>query len=661
MKSFSLIILGLFCFLSVSAQEKKIPEDQFIPQLQTKQKELYDLIDVKDSLSREVEILITLINASKEDAEKLKNEQSKDTLQKKVDSLTSEITAKCKNYKKHHESLSAYQGVSKEFLAKYKVRICQVYTAEVKEEERDPEKFIIVGDNEPIKKEELLSTENARKVFTDVFSIDSKTNLGTFEVPGDKSFVNFFIRARDIDDLAKIEGYNKKYADSIRKKYRGKSYAISIKQYNKLKQNVPKNDGGDDIFNHKNNQLQHLKAEELVDAFVPNSTSGEFFTGIKVGGALFKSIQIELREGGIVDTRLILHSTDGQYEFYFEGTSPVSILNYSRKARKRSFLKYSHYADLKGNGKIDKINEDALKLLQVNYIDVLDYHPNAGSNYVPDDVSYKFPSDKKEEAKIAGKRRSYQVINNNHLQNVLDLRAYTDLLGLFADESNGLFQIEGKAEFFIHPFNFSRTALYLFKKVSPYVRYSRFDDETGFVQATPSPQDMPTEFLLSDAKLSLLERSNLEMGLDINLINFRWFKESPFWTSIYFPLSYNVTKVRTDATMEDNDANYKTLGFGFGLDFEIRRFNNFGLNVGYELKGHSFIGDYTDFSITEPGYLKTQAVKAEIFYYPGDDRSNSIFVRMKSVRDIGSGVGDTFFQLQFGYRFTLGVGAIRAK
>jgi outer membrane protein assembly factor BamA len=151
------------------------------------------------------------------------------------------------------------------------------------------------------------------------------------------------------------------------------------------------------------------------------------------------------------------------------------------------------------------------------------------------------------------------------------------------------------------------------------------------------------------------------MGVDMNVINFRLFKESPFWTSLYVPFSYNVTKVRTDASEDNNDANFKTLGLGVGLNFEIRRFNNFGLNFGYELKGYSFIGDYEEFNLSEPGYMRTQAVKAEIFYYPGLDKSNSIFLRMRSIRDISSGRGDSFFQLQFGYRFTLGVGAIKAR
>lgn len=555
-------------------------------------------------------------------------------LVRKNDETLALIQSSCKEFEAYKKFLKKEKNIDAAVVDAYASEKCSLYAEEAK---RDTKKFVIVGDNKPVKFDSLFSNSSTRQIIADVFSIDSRTNLGTFEIPGDNTFINFFGKKKVSNFLGIKNNEAKKFKKVLvtnEVDEKDESYAISVKQYKMLQ----------DVSTQR-------PEEEL-----------EFFEEVPEG-ALFKSIQIELREGGIVDARLVLHSVDGKFEFYFEGTAPVSILHYARKASKRSFLKYSHYVSLDGKG---VYNENALKRLLVRYTDVLDYHPNAGSNYVPDDVSYKFPSDITTEANETG-RRSYQVINDNHLQHVLDLRAYTDLLGLFGDQDNGLFQIEGKADFFIHPFNFPRTGLYYLKKVSPYVRYSRFDEESDFVAAkegetvTNDDGTMTTEYLLSDRKLRLLERSNLEMGLDFNLINFRWFKESPLWTSIYFPLSYNVTKVRTDLTTEDNDANYKTLGFGFGANLEIRRFNNFGLNLGYELKGHSFIGDYSEFGIEEPGYLKTQAVKAEIFYYPGVDRSNSIFLRMKSVRDIGSGGGDTFFQLQVGYRFTVGVGAIKAR
>ena len=192
--------------------------------------------------------------------------------------------------------------------------------------------------------------------------------------------------------------------------------------------------------------------------------------------------------------------------------------------------------------------------------------------------------------------------------------------------------------------------------MSPYVRYSRFDEDKNFIESTLNTNTNVYEF--DSKKLDLLERSTLEMGLDINLLNFRTFKESPFWTSIYLPFSYNVTNVLADPTLDK--INFKTLGYGAGLLVELKRFNNFGLNLGYELKFYSYIGDYSEFSLIDPSLLKTQAVKAEVFYYPGLDKSQSIFLRMKSIRDISTG-SDSFFQLQVGYRFTLGVGPIKAK
>jgi len=620
-----------------------------IKALEKRQKAINSLVDVKDGYDWEIEGLnkkIRKVKSEIEDAaenstelddlkKSLKDETKKrDSILKLDNELKKEIMDSCNKFKEYKKFLKEHENVKDSILSLFKARDCRLFE---EKEQHDPEKFFIIGDNEPIKASDLLSNDNTKKVLADIFSIDSKTNLGTFEIPGDNSFVNFYAKNRKPIFLFIFNKNQKNKVEEFlenKNSYENEnSYAISVKQL-KLK-----------TSNANTKPYEKPYFEEQVPE-----------------GALFKSIQIELREGGIVDTRLVLRSTDNKFEFYFEGTAPVSILHYSRKASKRNFLKYSHYISLDGQG---VYNESALENLLVKYTDVLDYHPNAGSNYVPDDVSYKFPSNKDKEAKET-ERRSYQVINNNHLQNVLDLRTYTDLLGLFGDESNGLFQVEGQADFFIHPFNFPRTGLYYLKKISPYVRYSRFDDDTGFVKAegvivNNDDGTMSTEYLIRDKKLALLEKSNLEMGVDLNLINFRWFKESPLWTSIYFPLSYNATKVRTDADDDSNDANYKTLGFGFGIDLEIRRFNNFGLNIGYELKGHSFIGDYSEFNIEEPGYLKTQAVKAEVFYYPGLDKSNSIFLRMKSIRDISSGNADSFFQLQVGYRFTLGVGAVKAQ
>lgn len=624
MKSFLLSLFGFLCIATLSAQN--IPDSLFIPKLTTEYKSIISLIEEEEELALQIIQLKKAINNTNNDSIiKVKTEKLT-KLETDSKKWNDSIYKKCTDFTTYKKYLKHYENVSDAVLKKYKARECKLYVSS--KPVRNPNDFIIIGTNDPIAADSLFSNNAAVQVLADVFSVESKTNLGKFEIPGDGDFINFYYSERH---KSKNDRKNfKKLLKDANSDMDTDSYALTIKQMRANEIN-------------KNKKSKQAETSEKI--------TGSLIKQIP-DGAKFKSIQIELREGGIVDTRLVLESLDGNTRFYFEGTKPVSILHYTRKASQRAFLEFSNYVSKDGQA---IYNESALKELLVKYTDVLDYHPTVGSNYVPDDISYTFPSGSTEELSSTG-RRSYRIINNNNLQHVLDIRTYTDMLGLFGDEANGLFQIEGKADFFIHPFNFPRTALYYFKKVSPYVRYSRFDENEDFIAATLNTTTNKYEF--DSKKLALLERSTLEMGLDINLLNFRLFKESPFWTSLYVPFSYNVTNVQANPALDQ--VNFKTLGYGLGIDIELKRFNNFGLNLGYEAKLYSYIGDYQEFMLVDPSRLKTQAVKAEIFYYPGLDRSQSVFLRMKSIRDISSG-SDSFFQLQVGYRFTLGIGAIKGK
>ncbi|KAB8152517.1 hypothetical protein EZY14_014010 [Kordia sp. TARA_039_SRF] len=601
--------------------EKRIASIDAIVDLKKKieQKVIAQAAEVK-----KLEVEISL-EKDEDKIEKLKEQLQKakkvnGELVRKNDETLALIQSSCKEFEAYKKFLKKEKNIDAAVVDAYASEKCATYKEEVK---TDTKKFIIVGDNEPIKKEDLLSNENTQKVLADIFSIDSKTNLGTFEIPGDNEEINLYVEREVVEKTDELNNFK------------------SIKFIKKGDQKLITVETASDIVSSNYKE-------------VPKK-------------AIFKSIQIELLEGGIVDSRLILESLDGKIHFYFEGTDPVSLLNYSRRSPQRgAALKFSHYVSLNGD---NIYNNQALEELRVRYTDVLDYHPNAGNNYVPDDVSYTFPSKEDDEEKTK-KRRSYQIINNSHLQNVLDIRTYTDFIGLFGDEANGLFQIEGKADFFIHPFNFSKTSIYIFKKVSPYVRYSRLDKEDNFVEALPLP--MPDSLNLDlyefeNRKLSILEKTNLEMGFNTNFFQFRFAKEIPFWISLYVPLSYHVTNVKRQVPEEetvDFDAdeliNFRTFGVGIGASIELKRLNNFGLNVGFEVKKYSNVGQYEKNNIIEPSKLETKAVNAEIFYYPNNNKSQSVFLRMRSIHDLGSSK-DAFFQLQFGYRFTLGLGAVKAK
>ena len=271
-----------------------------------------------------VEELTKKLEADKKVHEELKK--------KDKDALT-QIQNSCKDFMAYKKFLQEKGKIDATVLDAFKAEKCSLYEQKTQPES---ERFVIVGDNAPVKFDSLFSNSSARRILADVFSIDSKTNLGTFEIPGDESFVNFYAKRRYRESIGKmLDGKEERTKpreeeaefinslDTNKAEIDSTSYAISIRQY-KIQQGI-----------------------------TPiNSTEEPKFIGEVPEGALFKSIQIELREGGIVDTRLTLQSVDGKFEFYFEGTAPVSILHYTRKAAKRSFLKYSHYISLDGKSDI---------------------------------------------------------------------------------------------------------------------------------------------------------------------------------------------------------------------------------------------------------------------------------------------------------------------
>ena len=56
-------------------------------------------------------------------------------------------------------------------------------------------------------------------------------------------------------------------------------------------------------------------------------------------------------------------------------------------------------------------------------------------------------------------RSVYQLVQNTSLQNTVELRTYTDFLGLFNESPNGVVQIEGRAEFFCESFPVGQTGI----------------------------------------------------------------------------------------------------------------------------------------------------------------------------------------------------------
>jgi hypothetical protein len=366
----------------------------------------------------------------------------------------------------------------------------------------------------------------------------------------------------------------------------------------------------------------------------------------------FKEVKFSLRDGSIYDIRVTVIDPDTKIEYAFENKVPISMLNYMREA-KRNFLSYRRSVPLDN----ELLTKDIIRKYLIRISDVIGYLPYPGNNYVPDDVEYTFPTGNETNTNES-KRRVYKVVQDTNLKNVMELRTYTDFLGLFNDAPNGIVQIEGKADFYVVPFQIGRTApMNIFKKISPYVQYARLDEDHRSLTLTET--DPPSEVQTLDRPLEIIEKSYLDMGAVIDIFGISFLKESPFRLNLYYAMRYQIAAIDGDIANEEDDIeNFKTFGQGLGLRAEFKRFNNFGFVYSPEFTSYNHINKM-DF-LVEPENFWVFRNEAEIFYYPGVSKQQSIFLRLRTFMNISDGE-DSFFQLQFGYRFSIGLSDAKAK
>lgn len=364
----------------------------------------------------------------------------------------------------------------------------------------------------------------------------------------------------------------------------------------------------------------------------------------------FKEIKLSIREGAISDMRVRVTNFENTFDYYFENRVPIPLLNFNGYNGARTHdLKFRHTTSLDK----DELVGDSLKEYRIKASDVLSYFSNPGNNYVPDDIEFCLPVDSTDEEGIERRPRIYNINQNNSLQNIMELRTYTDFLGLFNEAPNGLVQFEGKADFYLVPFQLFRAfPQTIFKKVSPYVQFARIDEDVRGLTLVPGDS---VGYKKIKRPLEIMEKSYLDMGTLLDFYGFSISKHHPFSFNIFGSLRYQISSISQD---DDNDINFKTLGLGLGVRLESRRLNNFGFVISPEFTYYNHLNRY-DF-IENPNNLWVFRNEAEIFYYPGTSKSQSIFLRLRTYMDRNDGE-DSFFQLQFGYRFAIGLGEIRRQ
>lgn len=395
---------------------------------------------------------------------------------------------------------------------------------------------------------------------------------------------------------------------------------------------------------------------QLIPAYVSYQDSSKKTKSKLLINLSFKEVNITLKEGAFEDVRVTLIDTIKHEKYYFENRLPTSLLRYSRNSS-------GFYLACSSISSIDNVNPYVHNKREVEDIyitlkDVLLYFPNSGNNYVPDDQNLIFPIPNKPIQNLKT-RGEYQLIQNTSLQNTVELRTYTDFLGLFNESPNGVIQVEGRATFYVNPFRFTGKGFfnqfYFFKKLTPFVHFTKIDEiNRGLDLKLESVVGVDSTFSVKHS-LEIIEKSYLGLGVNLNIFSVKFIKEMPFKLNLFCPVRYNSTAIYNKKTQKDN---LNMMSYGLGLNFEFNKFSNFGFSYSFEWLKYNPINRSE--KIINPNNFNILRNEAEIFYYPGESKNQSIFTRLRTFYN-GSDDKDSFFQFQFGYRFSIGTGNVKSK
>ncbi|SIQ62712.1 hypothetical protein [Chryseobacterium sp. RU33C] len=372
----------------------------------------------------------------------------------------------------------------------------------------------------------------------------------------------------------------------------------------------------------------------------------------------FKKLDVDIRDGYFYDIRVLVEDYEGNNHvftnqiglsiLFFSQYSTLKMMYYKNSIRKNALVENQEYTD------------ENLNNLYINLSDVMNYTYKMGNHYIPHDLILELPEKPEENNKV---NATYQIKQETYLEKILELRAYTDFLTLFGGSKNGLAQVEGRAKFYLFPYPFrffgSRRTLgqiEYFPSVSPYVNYSRFENDSKFVNTIFDTEKNQFQ-IENDRNLGLIEKRYLTMGLDLEVLKWQN-KNAPVRISLYGLVNYNISQVNISVSEEEEKTeDVKSMGCGGGFHLSAKRFNNFGFDYKADISWYNYRNFNTVKNIDLPSVIPVFRHEAEIFYHPNGSPNQAIFARLITFNYMG-GNSQAFYQFQFGYKFSIGNRAV---
>ena len=325
-----------------------------------------------------------------------------------------------------------------------------------------------------------------------------------------------------------------------------------------------------------------------------------------------EKVSIDVFEGQIVDLVITLTNINDKRVRKFTNNTSISVVRFRKYGLHKLF-------ETNGSGAFIRVK------------DVIDYTSNTGLNYFPDNAMIDF--EKNDTIKPLQIQRG--------LKSILDLRVYTDFLGLIENESNGIINFEASSTIRISPSPISKLkGEFLFlKEITPYFNYSRFDNENRAIPTDTT--NNASNFKLKN-KLSLIQNAFVKAGFELNVLQIKAQKEFPIAVSFPFFYEFNMTEVALGA----EKLKVNTYQMGTGIRIGFKRTKNFGLNIGMSYSDVK--NKQSANTLKQESSFHLLGFNSEVYFFDPKDRNSAFFIRLKTRRVTYK--ENNFASIQFGYK-----------
>ena len=219
------------------------------------------------------------------------------------------------------------------------------------------------------------------------------------------------------------------------------------------------------------------------------------------------------------------------------------------------------------------------------------------------------------------------------INQVVDLRVYTDMFAALADEPNGIAQFEGSSRIFINNKNWFR------RSTTPF-RYGYFSIQASRLDSKFQAVTLDSSF----SRLKAIQRSIVNVDVGVNLMSVWLQNKSRSWASLNGGGGVNLFRAKslTDTTIVSSQFIF------LEALFEFKELKNFGIDFSGRLFWQKFNGLEGVVSGTQP-FLR---VGVAAYWHPLRNPASRIFTRVNYLQNLEEN-GDAFIQVQLGYSLVI--------